>query len=92
MSLKYILHPPYIIYKKYRNTNQEKKMSSKVKYNEVTTKTKKYSVRAKYSNLSSISAIIRAMDKDGFSRWEIHKDTGIRYQHVRNVLVTPLTK
>ena len=65
---------------------------SKVKYVEVKTKTKVYNVREKYSQLPSISAIIRKMDKDGFSRWEIHKDTGIRYQHIRNVLITPLAK
>ncbi len=65
---------------------------SEAKYKEVKTKTKVYNVREKYSQLPSISAIIRAMDKDGFSRWEIHKDTGIRYQHVRNVLITPLAK
>ena len=65
---------------------------SKTEYKEVKTKTKVYNVRKKYAGLSSVSAIIRAMDKDGFSRWEIHKDTGIRYQHVRNVLITPLAK
>ena len=62
----------------------------KIEYVEYKTKTKTYNVRKKYSDLSSVSAIIRAMEKDGFSRWEIHKDTGIRYQHVRNVLITPL--
>jgi hypothetical protein len=65
---------------------------SDVKYKEVKTKTKVYNVREKYAGLPSVSAIIRAMDKDGFSRWDIHKDTGIRYQHVRNVLITPLAK
>ena len=66
--------------------------SKKVEYVEFRTKTKVYNIRKKYENLSSVSAIIRAMTKDKFSRWEIHKDTGIRYQHVRNVLITPLAK
>lgn len=58
----------------------------------VSTKTKTYNVREKYASLPSISAIIRAMLKDGFSRWEVHKETGILYQHVRNVDITPLAK
>ena len=64
--------------------------SKKIKYVEYKTKTKTYNVREEYSQLPSVSAIIRAMAKDGFNRWAIHKDTGIRYQHVRNVLITPL--
>ncbi len=67
-------------------------MSKSEKYVEFKTKTKVYQVREKYSELPSVSSIIRMMEKDGFSRWEIHKDTGIRYQHVRNVLITPLSK
>lgn len=37
------------------------------------------------------SKAIRALDKQGFSRGEISKLLEIRYQHVRNVLITPLT-
>ena len=65
-------------------------MTSKPKFVEVRTKTKVYQIPAKYAELSSISAMIRAMAKDGHSRWDIHKQTGILYQHVRNVLITPL--
>ena len=49
-----------------------------------------YAVPMKYKNLTSVSSIIRAMTKDGFSRSQISRTTKIRYQHVRNVLVTPL--
>jgi len=59
-------------------------------YVEYKTKTKTYLVPTKYGELSSVSAIIRAMTADGYSRWQIHKVTGILYQHVRNVLITPL--
>lgn len=65
-------------------------MDYKGKFKEVHTKTKVYQVPTKYAELPSISAIIRSMRKDGFSRWEVHKLTGIRYQHVRNVDITPL--
>ena len=37
------------------------------------------------------SRAIRALDEQGFSRSEISKLLSIRYQHVRNVLITPLT-
>ena len=65
---------------------------SNVEYFEFKTKTNSYQIRTEYQNLTSISSIIRQMEKDGFSRWQIHKDSGIRYQHVRNVLITPLVK
>ena len=62
------------------------------KYVEVRTKTKVYNVPKKYAELPSISAIIRAMLSDGYTRWAVHKTTGILYQHVRNVAITPLAK
>lgn len=34
----------------------------------------------------SISECIRRLAAEGWKRWEIHQITGIRYQHVRNVL------
>jgi Uma2 family endonuclease len=34
----------------------------------------------------SISECIRRLAAEGWTRWEIHQVTGIRYQHVRNVL------
>lgn len=39
------------------------------------------------SGLPTVSAKIRALDAEGFSRSEIAKFLGKRYQHVRNVLV-----
>lgn len=45
---------------------------------------------AKYDALPTKSAKIRAMAADGMSRGDIARTLGIRYQHVRNVLVTPL--
>lgn len=44
---------------------------------------------AKYG---SKSAAIRAMSAEGKTRSEIADALGIRYQHVRNVLITPIKK
>lgn len=49
-----------------------------------------YSIDTRYKDLTTVSSIIRAMSKDGYSRGEINRYTGIRYQHVRNVLIQPL--
>jgi hypothetical protein len=38
------------------------------------------------------SAAIRALSSQGKTRGEIAKLLDIRYQHVRNVLITPVTK
>jgi len=43
-----------------------------------------------YDHLPTKSAKIRAMRSDGFKTTQISKILGIRYQHVRNVLNTPL--
>jgi hypothetical protein len=43
-----------------------------------------------YEALPTKSAKIRAMARDGMTRYAIAKALGIRYQHVRNVLVTPI--
>ena len=42
--------------------------------------------------LETKSAKIRALNAKGASRSEIATYLGIRYQHVRNVLVTPLKR
>lgn len=42
--------------------------------------------------LPTKSAKIRALAAKDYSRSEIAKFMGIRYQHVRNVLVTPLKR
>ena len=44
-----------------------------------------------YSNLPTKSSKIRYLSKLEYSRVEISKYMNIRYQHVRNVLITPLT-
>ena len=42
------------------------------------------------SDLPTKSSKIRMLDSKGFTRSEISKILEIRYQHVRNVLITPL--
>lgn len=49
-----------------------------------------YAIDTRYKDLTTVSSIIRAMSKDGYTRGEINRYTGIRYQHVRNVLTQPL--
>jgi len=44
----------------------------------------------KYDALPTTSAKIRAMHQDGMSKGAIAKALGKRFQHVRNVLVTPV--
>ena len=46
----------------------------------------KYLIPVKYQSLTSVSDIIRAMSSDGFSQGALAKSTGIRPQHVSNVL------
>lgn len=45
-----------------------------------------------YDELKTTSARIRYLDAEGFSRGQIAKHTGKIYQHVRNVLITPLKR
>lgn len=44
------------------------------------------------TKFGSVSAAIRALDAEGLERGTIGKILGKRYQHVRNVLITPLKK
>ena len=44
----------------------------------------------KVKNLPTTSAKIRALHRANFSRGQIAKALNIRYQHVRNVLITPV--
>lgn len=46
----------------------------------------------KYDKLPTKSAKIRAMSSDGMTKGQIAKILNIRYQHVRNVLLTPVKK
>ena len=70
-------------------TKSNKKTSTKT-----TTKTKTY----KMDDYNSKSHMIRSLNSEGKSRSEIVKIISesqgkpIRYQHVRNVLITPLKK
>lgn len=45
----------------------------------------------KLQSLSTKSEMIRYLDSCSISRMEIHKTLNILYQHVRNVLITPLS-
>ena len=47
---------------------------------------------SKLDGLPTKSAKIRYLDQQGLTRSEIAKLLGIRYQHVRNVLITPLKR
>jgi len=46
--------------------------------------------KGKYDDLPTTSAKIRAMHQDGMSKGAIAKALNKRFQHVRNVLVTPV--
>jgi len=45
---------------------------------------------AKLNKLPTKSAKIRFLSSIGISRGDIARTLGIRYQHVRNVLITPV--
>ena len=49
-------------------------------------------LETKLESLPTKSARIRYLDSEAFTRSEIAKILNIRYQHVRNVLITPLKK
>lgn len=46
----------------------------------------------KLTHLTTKSDKIRYLDHLGLTRGQIAKHLGIRYQHVRNVLITPVKK
>lgn len=48
------------------------------------------SQKSKIDSFSTKSAKIRFLHSEGWSRGEISKFLEIRYQHVRNVLITPV--
>lgn len=48
-----------------------------------------YQIPKQHAGLPSVSAMIRAMIADGWTKYQISKVTGIRYQMVRNVLLNP---
>lgn len=51
-----------------------------------------YNLEELYKKLTTKSAVIRYLNAEGMKRGEIAKLLGIRYQHVRNVLITPVKK
>lgn len=44
------------------------------------------------SKYQTKSGVIRFLDSEGMKRGDIAKLLNIRYQHVRNVLITPIKK
>ena len=45
-----------------------------------------------YAEYKTKSSVIRLLHAEGMNRGAIAKKLGIRYQHVRNVLITPIKK
>ncbi len=58
---------------------------------QVETKNLKFD-KAQLAALPTVSAKIRYLDSLGFPRGQIAKTLDIRYQWVRNVLITPIKK
>lgn len=52
----------------------------------------KYDRKALLDKYKTKSATIRHLHSEGLTTGQIAKVLGIRYQHARNVLVTPVTK
>lgn len=53
---------------------------------------KTYDVAALMTELKTKSAVIRYLHGEGLTKGAIAKALDIRYQHVRNVLITPIKK
>lgn len=51
-----------------------------------------YNIEELYKKLGTKSSIIRFLASEGKSRGDIARMLNIRYQHVRNVLITPIKK
>jgi hypothetical protein len=49
-------------------------------------------IQAKLDALTSTASKVRFLDSTGMPRGDISRVLGIRYQWVRNVLITPLKK
>ncbi len=49
-------------------------------------------IQGKLNKLPTTSSKIRYLDSKGYSRVQISKVLNKRYQHVRNVLITPLKR
>ena len=51
-----------------------------------------YTYQELETELKTKSAMVRKLHSEGYDRSQIAKFMNIRYQHVRNILVTPLKK
>ena len=76
--------------------NQIAQESIEVLATELATKIEKKTIEHNYVALlethKTKSAMVRFLSSEGFERGTIAKFMGIRYQHVRNILVTPVKK
>ena len=73
-----------------KNIKSKTKVKTDVK--KIINKGKEIIVKTDYLNLPTTSAKIRKLSADGYSRMEVSKILNIRYQHVRNVLITPIKR
>lgn len=62
------------------------------KTNKSTNPTTTHNLEELMSKYQTKSGVIRFLDAEGMKRGEIAKLLNIRYQHVRNVLITPIKK
>lgn len=56
------------------------------------TTTKSDPIDVTLENLPTKSARIRFLASEGMARADIARKLGLRYQHIRNVLITPLKR
>ena len=56
-------------------------------YQHTTAKGAVYNLPKKYEGTSVSQTVVNLLTRDGYSAWDIHKLTGIRFQMVRNILV-----
>lgn len=68
--------------------SKTKEVETKVREEKQVTKNQ----QKEMEQMTSISARIRYLDKESFTRSQISKIIDRRYQHVRNVLETPLKR
>lgn len=60
--------------------------------NDVIDTSEEFNIEEAIKEAGSKSALIRKLDREGLTRGQIAKKLNIRYQHVRNVLITPIKK
>ena len=65
---------------------------TKINTNEIATSNNEFNLEVELKSAGSKSALIRKLNGEGYSRGAIAKMMDIRYQHVRNVLITPIKK